>query len=488
LAETASKAAIEIHMENIIKGYQNLWLGYKGRVGKFYTLVKKEREPGLVSEDNSFIRFHCSSEQTGFNSLFFVYEIGKVFPTLMWRHLLGYTQGFNYVVLGKSLSCLPAFSFSLDQQTTLLYWGEDVPFLSTSDLRNLRLSNFVLKANNPASVIISAANLAWPKSAYPLINQELKRLATYYLFNSLLPPILNGRDEVWFEAPFILVGDRIVRFLTIHKTLCSVAQKTARAIRDRGVINAKATIIDRNFRAKHISIDIPEECFDEFIKKGPPYEVIFVKTMKVRCDPTMIEQRPYIRYTVYPFESIKLFGEESYGWLLTIASIVLREFYLMSSDPFFFTITPKEFQWCLAKILKSLPCGDIEQFALRLIETKEGLYLLASLLGVYVPEGSFLSYLHPALFECLPFSLKGQVGKDELVRFQRIASEYLAKAESLPRSYSNFLIQELFRREFGSPLDYTTANYLRTALHYLVRTFIPLSKDLCLGCEEVKMC
>ena len=482
-AKEPGKAAIEIHMENLIKGCQNLWMGYKRRLLQVHTLLKepKFRTRLSVREGDSYIRFNSISDHAGLNSLFFVYEIGKVFPNLRWRHLIGSDQRLDYVLLTKPTSCLPAFSFSLDQQTTLLYWGECVPFLSTIDLRNLKLGNFILKVNSSSSVEVSAANLVWPKSAYPLMNKELERLAADYLFNSLMPPVLDGVDEVWSESPFVLIGDRTISFLTIHKTLCTIDKKTARTLTDRDVVNAKVNLIDRSFAVRRVPVDIPEECFGEFIRKGSPCEVVFVKTMKFKYDPTMGEQKPYIRYTVYPFESVKLFGGEGYGWLLSLASMVLRERYLRSGDPFFFTITPEEFEWYLDKILGPLSHGYInEQFGLRLVESQEGLYTLASLLGVYASDGPTLSYLHPALFECFPSSLEDRIEKNDLVRFQRIASRYGQKAESLRSVSGVLLLQELFEKEFGSILNYRTASMLREPLHNLLNICIPLSKALCL--------
>lgn len=479
----SSRAGIEAHMENLIKSRQNLWMGYKRRLLQVHTQLKELESLAWlsVSKGDSFIRFNYVSDSASFNSLYFIYEIGEVFPNLRWRHLIVPGQRLNYVLLTKPISCLPAFSFSLDQQTTLLYWGEHVPFLSTLDLRNLKLSNFVLKTNNPASVEVSAANLVWPKSAYPLTNQELERLAADYLFNSLMPPVLDGTDEVWSESPFILVGDRTVSFLTIHKTLCTVDENTAMKLTNRGVVNAKVTLIDRSFAVRRISVDIPEKCVGELSRREPPYEVIFVKAMKFRYDP-MMSEKPYIRYMVYPFESVKLFGEESYGWLLSLASMVLRERYLRSSDPFSFTITPEEFKWYLGKVLRLIPKGHAnEQLGLRLVQSGDGLYLLASSLRVYARDGPYLSYLHPALLECLPSSLEGRVTKTDLVRFQRIASRYGQKAESLKSLESVFLIQDLFGKEFGSIPDYRTASLLRVSLYNLVKICIPLSKTFKLG-------
>lgn len=476
------KAPIEIHMENIIKSCRNLWMGYKRWLLQVHILLKElEQEANLsVIEGDSFVRFKSNIDNAGLNSLFFIYEIGNVLPTLTWRHLIGAGHSFNYVLLARPISCLPAFSFSLDRQTTLLYWGENVPFLSTIYLKNLNLRNFVLKANNPSSVEVSAANIMWPKSAYPLMNQELERLMPYYIFNSLMPPILNDVGEVWSEAPLVLIGDKTIRLLTIHKTICTIDVKNTRTFTDRNVVNTRATLIDRSFTVKHVYLDISEEYFDQLVRRESPQEVIFIKDAKFSYDPTMSMQRPYIRYMIYPFESIKLFSEESYGLPLSIVSMVLREYYLKSNDPFLFTLTPEEFKKCLVRILSPFPHSQINELGLRLIESRKGLSALASLLRVYVSDGSIFSYLHPALFECFITTLKDRIEKNYLVGLQRIASRYIQESEP-SRIISNvLLIQKLFEEELNSTLSYTKAERLIVPLHTFAKVCIPLSKALCM--------
>jgi len=475
-----SKAAIEIHMENIIKNYQNLWMGYKRWLLRVHTLLKElEQEANLsVIGGDSFVRFKFNSNNAGLNSLFFIYEIGNVLPSVTWRHLIGSGHWFNYVLLTRPAYYLPAFSFSLDRQTTLLYWGESVPFLSTTSLKNLNLRNFVLKVNSPSSVEVSAVNIIWPKSAYPLMNQELEHLIPYYIFNSLMPPILNDIGEVWFEAPLVFIGDKMVRFLTIHKTICAIDVKNIKTFADKSVVNTRATLIDRSFSVKRVYLDIPEEYFDKLVGKGPLREVIFIKDTKFSYDPTRSVQRPYIRYVVYPFETIKLFGEESYGLPLSVVSMVLREYYLKSKDLFLFNLTPEEFRRYLVRILSPFSHTQINEFGLRLIESRKGLSTLASLLRVYVSDASIFSYLHPALFECFISSLKGRIERNYLIGLQRIASRYVQESEP-SRIVSNvLLIQKLFEEELGFTISYSEAERLIIPLHTFVKVCIPLSKAL----------
>lgn len=480
--EESSKGGIETHMDNVIKSYRNIWIGYKNRLLQVLTILEELKKQTSITVDkgDSFIRFKSTSNYSSFNSLFFVYEIGTVFPTLMWRHLIGSEGSYSYILLNRSVSFLPAFSFSLDQQVTLLYWGEQIPYLSVERLRNFKLTNFILKSNNPSSVAISASNICWPKSAYQFSkSQELERLATSYLFNSFMPPILDNVSEVWFESPFILIGDKKVRFLTIHKTLCSINKKTLRSIPGREVVNAKAFVIDRNFNLRHIFVDVPEESIEHLVSEESLYEVVFVKDMRLKQDPESSEHRPYIRYMVYPFESIKVFGSECYGSLLSVASIVLRERYLKSSDPFYFTISPDEFKKHIAKILNQFPYIRANELGLKLVQSRNGLNTLLSLLEVYDSDGQSFLYLHPALLECLLYNLDVTVSKNNLLRLQRIVHRYYRDTDSLTPLQNVFLIQNLFEKEFGFVPNHSEAKKLAQSLYNVSKLCIPLSKLSC---------
>ena len=476
-AEESSKNAIEMHLNNIIKNYSSIWMGYKRRIGYLRTILKKlELQTRLsVIEGDSYIRFKSDNDYASLNSFFFVYEIGKVFPTLIRRHLIGTDRRFNYYLLNKLVSVLPAFSFSLDQQLTLLYWGKQALFLSTEDLKNLKLANFVLKARNPASVEVSAANICWPKSAYPFSRgEESERWGICYLFNSLMPPILDA-NEVWFEGPFILIGDRTVRILTIHKTLCGIDKRSIRPIEQRRVVNVKASIIDRNFNLKHILVDVPEECIEQLMSSESIHEVIFVKDIKLNAL-KINEQKPHIHYMVYPFESVKVLGGENYGPLLTITSIILRDCYLRSKDPFYFTLTPDEFKQYLAKIFRQFPCSHTNELGLKLVESREGLKVLLSLLGVYDLNGQFFIYFHPALLECFLSNLKGPINKNNLIRIQRIVYNCYKKADSFTKLSGISLIKDLFKKEFGIVPNDSQAIKLIQAVFSVIDLCIPLSK------------
>jgi hypothetical protein len=356
-----------------------------------------------------------------------------------------------------------------------LYWGKQAPFLSTEDLKNLKLANFVLKAHNPASVEVSASNICWPKSAYPFSRgEEFERWGICYLFNSLMPPILDA-NEVWFEGPFILIGDRTVRILTIHKTLCGIDKRSIRPIEQRRVVNVKASIIDRNFNLKHILVDVPEECIEQLMSSESFHEVVFVKDIKLNA-PTINGQKPYIRYTVYPFESVKVLGGENYGPLLTITSIILRDRYLRSKDPFYFILSLGEFKQYLAKIFRQFPFAHTNEFGLKLVESEEGLKILLSSLGVYDLDGRSFLYFHPALLECLLSNLKCPINKNNLVRLQRIVYKCYKKADSFTQLSGISLIKDLFKREFGIVPNDGQAVKLIQAVFSVVELCIPLSK------------
>lgn len=477
--EELGKGLIEKHLESLIKNYEEVWLGYKKQLENVRRFLKepKPKSQLSISEGDSFIRFKSNIDEDALNSFFFIYEIGEIFPNIRWRHLIGTTQGLSYVLLTKPIFYLPAFSFSLDHLTTLIYWGESIPFLSTLNLRDIKLNNFLLKVNKPSSVEVSAANLVWPKSGYHFINKELEELAKKYVFNSLMPPLFDNLGQIWMESPFVLIGDKTVNFLTIHKTFCNVDLNAAKIFKERGIINTKATIIDRNFIPRRIPIDIPEEYFDEF-KKEYPYEVLFVKVMKFRYDPTSNEQKPYLRYTIYPFTSTSIFGNENYGWLLSLISIVLRERYLRSDNPFKLTITPEDLKWYLNKIVSTLNIKVDRQLGLKLIENTNGLLALAFALGVYTSEDSSPSYIHPALIERFPFNFEDQFEKNDLIRFQKVVSMYSQEAGSLNKPNRVFSLQKLFEKEFNYSINFKTAYQLESSLYNLVNVYIPLSKTL----------
>lgn len=441
---------------------------------------KGSRESALsIIEGDFYIRFIIKP----FNSLFFVYEIGSVFPKDIWRHLIGSKNGFDFL-LNKSTSYLPAYSLSLDRPTTLIYWGEAKPFLSVQKLKDLGLSNIVLKADDPSSVEVSVTNLTWPKSAQLYKDDNLEQILPLYLFNSLMPPILSGEGEFWFESPFVIVGDRILNLITVHKTICNVDKDVNKLRETNGMVTVQSKVMDRNFDAKSVLIDMPEKSFDKLNDREPPYEVVFVKNIALQADPSTGKYRHKIRYTIYPFDSIQLF-KENYGWLLTAASITLREFYLATNHPLSFSTTTSDFKLKLTRINRSLFYGNTKNnLAATQIESQSGIQTLATLLGVYIPnDNQTILYLHPALIEPLLTITKNNFTKDNLVKFEKVVSDYYTYYCQNPMQQQSaqkkaFKLQELFEKEFGSILKLSEALRLSGTLDKLLNTCVPLSKAL----------
>jgi hypothetical protein len=481
-----TKSAIEIHLDNTIKGCKELWLGYKKWLQRVQVLLYELQERGgiLTEEGDCYVRFNASDEHAGLNNLFFVFEIGRIAPTLRWRQIVRSAGGFSYVLLKRPTSYLPAFSFSLDKLVTLMYWGERVPFLYTMDLRNLKLRDFVLQSANASSVEVSAANLVWPRGAYPFSGVNIERLATEYIFNSLRPPTLGSLSDIWSESPIVLIGDRIVTLITIHKTLCTIDQKTVRLVKQKEVLNARAHIIDRNFSVKQTPVDIPQDYANEIFAKGrhEPLEVIFVRSVSLKYDSATEEQKPYIRYAIYPFESVKLFGFEEFGSVLSLASMKLRENYLQSKHPFNTSLTPRDLIGSLA-VLAQLPFVSTkhDELAFRLLETKQGAEAFTLALGVYEygNENATFRYIHPALLECFLMNFKTDLDQTKLTGLLRIAEKYLAEKSRSPTSYiSPLFIEELFSEEFGTTIKFSEAKLLGKFLFRLTNLVIPLSKGL----------
>ncbi|MEM2703318.1 MAG: hypothetical protein QXR45_09170 [Candidatus Bathyarchaeia archaeon] len=480
------KSALEIHLDNLIKGCRELWVGYKKWLQQVQVLLNELQEHGGITSEKGdcYVRFSASDDQCGLNNLFFVCEIGNIVPTLRWRHIIRSTGGLSYVLLQKRTSYIPAFSFSLDRFVTLVYWGEHAPFLSTMDLRELKLKDFILKTANASSVEISAANLVWPRLGYPFVVANIEPFATQYVFNSLRPPVLDSLFDIWSASPIVLVGDKIVTLITIHKTLCTIDKETVKLLKQKEVLNAKAFIIDHHFLIKQTTVDIPVEYSDSIFEKDvqKPLEVIFVRFVRVKYDPTTVDQKPYIRYVIYPFDSVKMFGPESFGSVLTLSSMKLRESYLQSKNPFDTNITPQDLVRSL-RVMTQLPYISTkrDELAFRLLGSREGAKILASLLGIYEFGNNHVTfkYIHPALLECFLTTIKDNVNQTELACFFRVALKYLEDKLKSPSSYiSPFLIEDLFYKEFRTNINFATAKLLRKYFFHLMHLVIPLSKGL----------
>jgi len=437
LTEKAGEISLERHASRILRQYRDLWLSYNEWLKYFKSFLDEIKLGGVLSveDDELFSRFGFKA---GLNSLFFIYEIGSISPTVTWRHIVKSGYGLSPILLNRPASFLPAFSFSMDRPVTLIYWGEQNPFLSVEMLREINLKNFILKVENPSSVKISTMNLVWPKSARITENQELKHWASLYLFNALLPPTFDASGELWSESPFIIVDDRDIILITLHKTLCSVDEKSARIIERRGIVNIRSTIIDRDLKHRNILIDIPQEYLEEFIERKYLCESIFVKRVWLRGYPESGSLKPYKRYTVYPFSSAELFKEESYGRLLTAMSIILRDSYLKSRNPLSLALTPRELKDKMRSFLHGVPGKEL---GLRLLESEEGLSRLVSLLEVYYPEDSSFLYLHPVLIECFYIlaGRKGKLTRENLLHFLKAVSRYYSTSKPLtPAQFKEF--------------------------------------------------
>ena len=473
MIKKAEKGFLELHANDILKQYISLWSSYIKWLGYFKSFFSKIKPQSLLSieESESFLRF---SFRAGIGSLFFIYEIGNIFPAIAWRHIIKFKDGLSPIVLNKIASFFPAFSFSMDKLITLIYWGEQNPFLSVEALRSLDLKNFILKAKEPDSVEISTINLVWPKSARFIKDQELEHWAVLYLFNALLPPAFDAPDEIWSESPFVIVGDREILFITLHKTLCSIDKKSIRSIERKHVVNARATVIDRNIKLRNIPIDVPQEYIKDFTERRSPCESIFIKRVLLRRNPEFGNLKPYKRYTVYPLSSAKLFKEEGYGRLLTALSIVLRDSYLKSTGYFSLPLAPKELKDKMRLFFRN---ASGEELGLRLLENKEGLNKLISLLGVYYPEDSSFLYLHPILIECfnlLTEDSKDKLTKENLLLFLKNTLEYYKTTElPTPAQFKRFY------ENLSSVISFTGREVkLRLFLDGIRSFYIPLSKFL----------
>ena len=471
MTKKAEGAFLELHANSILRQYETLWFPYVKWLEHFKGFFSKVESKNLLSieEGESFLRF---SFKPGLSSLFFIYEIGSIFPTVAWHHIVKPKHGFSLILLNKPASFFPAFSFLMDRTITLIYWGEKNPILSPKEFGTFNLKNSILEAEKPDSVEVSTVNLVWPKSVYPVKNQELERWAVLYLFNVLLPPTFNVYDEVWLESPFIIIGEKDITIITLHKTLCSIDRGSIREIERKGIVNVKATIIDRDIKLRNIPVDIPQEHIKEFTERKSPCESIFIKRISLVGRSGSESLKLYKRYTVYPFGSIKLFKEEGYGHLLTAISIILRNRYLKSEDPFFITLTLGE----LKDKMRLLFRGTSEELGLRLLESREGLNNLVSLLEVYNAENSSFLYLHPAFIELfyLLMDHEGKFARESLLQFIKaiISRYYKITGSPTPAQFKKFCEELSIVNLTGKDAR------LRLLLDGIRDFYVPLSKFL----------
>ncbi|MEM2294216.1 MAG: hypothetical protein QXX41_13170 [Nitrososphaerota archaeon] len=482
------KVVLEEHMNYILKGNKIMQKSYKEYLFRAYNFLHSNKHPCIgIDEQNFCIRLQlkdsCSS--TNLNKLFFIFEIGEIFPQVKWRNLIKRDLSLTPVVLHKRASFLPVYSFSFDRIFTAVYWGEKQAILDPSSLKYLRLKNFLFTILSPSkNVYISMANFAWLKSVERIwcnnVDSTLK-LSKKYIFNALYPPDLTNKF-VWYESPFIIIGDRQLDIFTLHKTVCYLDPKQVKTSGNH-YLKLKVNILDNTLNSKLCYCLLPKEN-SHLIENKSLTEAVIIKRIRIYDEYT--QKHPSFQILLYPLNSSALFDDEYSNIVITIASIVLRRKYLESSEPLSLEATLEKIKREMVDVFHSPFFKqhklNWDTIAFRLLQKWEGIKIILESLGVYQIINNVLFYLHPSLIESLLtlygfdhlFKLKENELKMHITQALKIAI-WINKCQGKGKDLME--IKDIIRNKLNLSInDSSVLMHFNRSLKLAQRGVIPISK------------
>ncbi len=485
------KIGLEQHMDRVLKGDEITWKGYKKHLAYVYDFLKNRRSSRInIEEGDAYIRFQILSDDL--NKIYFLFEIGDLFPQIKWRNLIRQTLTFTPVLLHKRACFLPVYSYTFDRFFTLVYWGEKQFLLDPDQLRKFNIRSFQFTVSHPSSTFISAANFAWLKSVEKMWHnsKSILELSKHYIFNALYPPDLTNKFNPWHEAPFILVGNRLLEIFTIHKTICYLDLNTIRRSNIRRFFKLRAYILDNRLNVSKIYCLLSED-YLPLLEKRPMTEAIIVKYVKVYDKAS--SRKPIFEMLLYPFESSSLFGKETPGLLITATSIILRYLYLNSSDPLRLQTTPDEARRKVLDIFRRPPFDQYNKwntFISRLFQHAEGMDFVIRGLNVYHTVKDDLLYLHPSIIEGLSVLYGGfdnlLTMKPEPEDLKDLIIQLLEVLEYIKHYKKNYELKqlmdlkEILRDKLGFYVTYDVLERFILSSIVALESIIPISKFLSL--------
>jgi len=482
---------LEQHMDRVLQGDEVTWKRYKEHLAYVLTFLKNRRNPHIkIEEGDAYIRLQTLSDECNLNKIYFLFEIGDLFPQIRWRNLIRQTLTFTPVVLRKRACFLPVYSYSFDRFFTLVYWGERQVLLDPDQLRKFNIKSFLFTISRPSSTFISAANFAWLKSVEKMWHnsKSILELSKHYIFNALYPPDLTNKFNPWHEAPFILVGNRLLEIFTIHKTICCLDLNTIRRSKIRGFLRLRVHMLDNRLNVRKTYCLLPKD-YLPLLEKRPMTEAIIVKYVKIYDRGSF--RKPIFEVLLYPFESSSLFGDETPGFLITATSIVLRYLYLNSSDPLGLQTTPEGARRKILSIFRRPPFDRYEWNRLisRLFQHVEGTVFVIRGLNVYHAVKEELFYLHPSIIESLSvlygdfddlFTMKAKDLKDLIVQFLEVL-DYIKRYQKKIYELNSLIdLKEIVRDKLGFYVNYDALRRFILSSVVAWESIIPISKFLSL--------
>jgi hypothetical protein len=493
------ETGLETHMDNILKGAKFTWINYKNYLLFLQDLLNNKRPARIDKKEGSgYIRFQTITNDCNLNKMYFLFEIEDLFPRIKWRKLIRQTFNETPVILHRRTFFLPVYSFSFDRIFTLVYWGEKQFLLNPEQLELLNIKSFLFTVN-PLHVILSAANFIWSRSLEKIwINSPyLFRLSKHYIFNSLFPPSFRDKFTPWCEGPFILVGDRILDIFTIHKSLCCIEPSTLRRLNNGYIsyLRAASYVLDNTLKINKVDCLLPEDIFSQDTldtRKISIVETIIIKHLRLYDKES--HRRPFFEIIIFPIDTTNnLFEDEAVGPLLTLASIVLRYFYLRSRDSLRLNINLEDIKKKMQNVLSCRPFNvhECTNFASYLFKNYKGFRTLIRLLNVYYVIGKDnILYIHPSLIESLSILYQDD--------FEKMVTNFLSRRDSFLRTILSILdsisissssekflsfanlttLRDNIANELGLKPDYNTIKRFVLSLAIALESIIPISKAL----------
>jgi len=478
-------------MDRILKGDEIMWKSYKVHLAHVYAFFKNHRNYRInIKEEDACIRFQTLTDDCNLNKIYFLFEIGDVFPQIRWRNLIRQTSMFTPVLLRKRACFLPVYSYTFDRFFTLVYWGEKEFLLDPDQLRKFNIRSFLFTVSRPSSTFISAANFAWLKLIEKMWynSKPILELSKHYIFNALYPPDLTSKFNPWHEAPFILVGNRLLEIFTVHKTICYLDLNTIRKSKKRHFFKLKVYILDNRLNVRKTYCLLSKE-YLPLIEKRPLMEAIIAKY--VRVYDKELSKKPIFEILLYPFESSSLFKEKIYGPLITATSIVLRYLYLNSSDPLRLQTTPEKARRKILDVFRRPPFNQYKwnRFISRLFQHTKGMVFVTKSLGIYHTVKDDVIYLHPSIIEGLSvlyggfdnlFAMKAEDLKDLIIQLLEVL-EYIKRHRKKIFELRQLMnLKEIVRDKLGFYVTYDVLRRFILSSIVAWESMIPVSKFLSL--------
>jgi hypothetical protein len=254
-------------------------------------------------------------------------------------------------------------------------------------------------------------------------------------------------------------------------------------------------VLDNTLKINKVDCLLPEDIFSQDTldtRKISIVETIIIKHLRLYDKES--HRRPFFEIIIFPIDTTNnLFEDEAVGPLLTLASIVLRYFYLRSRDSLRLNINLEDIKKKMQNVLSCRPFNvhECTNFASYLFKNYKGFRTLIRLLNVYYVIGKDnILYIHPSLIESLSILYQDD--------FEKMVTNFLSRRDSFLRTILSILdsisissssekflsfanlttLRDNIANELGLKPDYNTIKRFVLSLAIALESIIPISKAL----------